>query len=341
MQNTNPKISIVFPSYNGVKYLKRNLDSIKSLNNLNEIELVIIDNMSRDSSIKVIKSYAKKINIKLIENALNEGFAEGCNSGVQNSEGEFVFITNQDVIFPPDFFKKLLKIYYNYDKTHEVILSPALVFESGRIHYYGAKNHFLGFSYTPQLGENLPKEKKIKKTQRFCGGSLFIKKNVFLKMGGFDREYFMYHEDTDLSLKILRNGAKIYTTNDPFLIHQKERHKINKFQYFYLERNRFIILIKNVKDIKKLMPYLVITEVILILHSLFIKKFKIRLRVYIEIMHNFKRFKKLRKKSRKEMQLFSYQNLSKILDPVLLGNLKRISFFRTFLKALNRLFKLA
>ena len=111
MQIFKPRVSIVFPSYNGVGYLKKNLDSIKNLKNNDEIELVIVDNMSIDSSISVIKSYERDINIKLIENKFNEGFAEACNSGVKNSNGEFVFITNQDVIFPPEFFEKLATFY--------------------------------------------------------------------------------------------------------------------------------------------------------------------------------------------------------------------------------------
>ena len=155
MQTSDPIISIIFPSYNGVKFLKKNLDSIKSLNNLYEIELVIIDNNSIDSSIKIIKSYENDININLIENNVNKGFAEACNSGVRNSRGEFIFITNQDVVFPPDFFDKIKQIYYKFKNDDEIAISPALVFENGRIHYFGAKIHFLGFSYTPDSGKKL------------------------------------------------------------------------------------------------------------------------------------------------------------------------------------------
>ena len=136
-------------------------------------------------------------------------------------------------------------------------------------------------------------------------------------------------------------NEKIYTTSDPLLIHQRESYLINKFRYFYLERNRFILLIKNIKNIKKLIPYLIITEFTLVLHSLFIKKFKTRLRIYIEIIQRIKYLKKLRKNSKNERNLISYQELSKTLDPVLLGYLKRFSFFKTSLKVLNMLFKFA
>ncbi|MFX0035973.1 MAG: glycosyltransferase family 2 protein [Candidatus Hermodarchaeota archaeon] len=336
IQFQNPTISIIFPSYNGAKFLNKNLDSIKSLKNLNEIELVIVDNMSKDSSIDIIKSYEKDINIKLVKNNVNRGFAEACNSGVNLSNGKFIFITNQDVIFPSDIFIKLQKIYRNFKKDLEIVISPALIFENGRIHYFGAKNHFLGFSYTPELGQRLPKNKIVKVTQRFSGGALFIKKDFFLKMGGFDESFFMYYEDTDLSLKILRNGYKIFTTNDPFLIHQKSHQTLNDFQYFFLERNRFIVLVKNVDKLRKLVPFIIIIELSLLFHSIFIRKFKLRIKIYLDLLLNIEYLKKLREKSKKEGTLLSYQNLSKNLDPILLGKLQNLNVIKILLKILNR-----
>lgn len=339
MQKTHPTISIIIPAFNGAKCLKKNIDSIRALNNLDEIELVIVDNMSTDSTINTVKSYNNDVKIKLIENPKNEGFAGACNSGVINSMGEFVFITNQDVVFPPDFFDKLKQIYNNIKKNHEIVISPALVFETGKIHYFGAKNHFLGFSYTPEVGKELPKNKIIKRTQRFSGGTLFIKKDFFLKMGGFYKKFFMYYEDTDLSLKLLRNGYEIYTTNDPFLIHQKKFQTLNDFQYYFLERNRFIVVIRNISDVHKLLPIIILVELILLFHSPFIRKFRIRLKIYLELLFNIKNLKSMREKSKREGKLLPYQKLSRTLDPILLGNLQKIKFFRKLLNTLNRILK--
>ena len=116
MENTLPKISIIFPSYNGEKFLDRNLDSIITLSKFNEIELVIIDNKSNDRSKEIIKSYRKVLNINLIELNRNVGFAKACNLGVSYAKGEFLFITNQDMIFTPNFFKDLLDIYEKLKK---------------------------------------------------------------------------------------------------------------------------------------------------------------------------------------------------------------------------------
>ena len=339
MQNLNTEISIVFPSYNGAQFLNKNLDSIKKLKNKNNIELVVVDNFSEDSTVDVLKSYESEINIKLLRNNFNKGYAEACNFGVKNASGEFVFITNQDVIFPPDFFEKLIKLYTQFKKDQEIVISHALVFETGRIHYFGAKNHFLGFSYTPEVGEKLPKQKIIKRTQRFSGGTLFIKKDFFLKLGGFDIEFFMYYEDTDLSYRLLKNGNVIYTTNDPFLIHQKRCQSLNDFQYYFLERNRFVLLIKNIEELQKLIPFMIIVEFVLLIHSIFIKKFKLRVKIYLELILNIKHFQFSRERLKKQGSLLSYRKLSKTLDPNLLGGMQKLKSVRRMLKGLNFLLK--
>lgn len=340
MDQSKLKFSIIFPCFNGEKFLKRNLDSVKNLSNLNEIELIVVDNNSTDSSLKIIKSYKNDIDIKIYRLNKNYGFAKACNIGVSKSKGEFIFITNQDVIFPPSFFQKLLKIYKKYKKNEEIIISPALVFESDGIHYFGAKTHFLGFSYTPEVSQKLPTKRIIKLTPRFSGCTLFVKKKLFLDAGGFDNHFFMYYEDTDLSLRFLRRNLKIYTTNDPFLIHQQHVLTLTNFRYYLLERNRFIVLFKNISKINKLIPFFLISEFFLSIQSILIGRFSLKVRIYCELLFHLKFFLKLRKKSKKEMKLLPYQKLSKTLDPILIADVKNLLFFKHFLRLFNSLLKL-
>ena len=340
MNESKPRISIIYPSFNGEPYLKKNLDSIKNLTNLNEIELIIVDNNSTDLTIKIIESYKNKIRIKLIKNKVNIGFAKGCNIGVINANGDFIFITNQDTIFPQNFFESLLIIYQKYKKEKEIIISPALVFNSNKIHYFGAKMHFLGFSYTTELGQPLPKNKSVNLTKRFSGATLFMKKNLFLELGKFDPRFFMYCEDTDLSLRALRREIPIYTTNITYLIHQKEDWFMSDFQYFLLERNRILTFIKNISEIKKIFPIFLLTELSLLFHSILLKKFKIRIAIYRNLFKHLKKLKVLRKNSRKESELISYHFFSKTLDPILIGEFQSLPVFRRLLKFFNLILKL-
>jgi len=340
MDKKYPLISIIFPSYNGEKFLNRNLDSIKKLSSINNIELIIVDNNSNDSSIKIIESYKNDIKIKLIKQEKNLGFAKACNIGARHAQGEFLFITNQDVIFNPTFFEKILSLYKTYKKENELIISPALVFEGDGIHYFGAKIHFLGFAYTPEVGQEMPMKKIIKYTQRFSGGTFFIKRKIFLEMEGFDSIFFMYYEDTDLSLRFLRNGMKILTTNDPYLIHQKHEWKFSDFQYYLLERNRFIAFIKNIDNFKKVFPFFILTECIMLFHAIITKKIGLRTRIYYELIKHIKVIKELRAESRKKADLLSYQLLSRKLDPILLGGFQENKIFKDLLRLFNSILKL-
>ncbi len=341
MAKSKPKVSIIFPSYNGEAFLERNLDSIKNLKKSENIELIIIDNNSHDSSVKIIESFKNSLNINLIKESSNLGYAKACNIGVEHAKSDFVFITNQDVIFPSDFFQKLIPIYYNYNHKHEIALSPALILSGPgkEIDYFGAKNHVLGFSYTPELGEQLPDYKIVKQTQRCSGGTLFIKKQVFLELGGFDSSLFMYYEDTDFSMRLLRNNIKLFTTNEPYLIHQKEEKTMCDTQYYLLERNRYITVAKNIDNLKKLLPFFILSEIILIFQSIITKKFRLRVRMYYELLCRLKTLRIIREKSKKEAKLLPIDKLSHVLDTALMGKSRNNKLFKTCLNLFNFVLK--
>ena len=340
MKNKDPQISIIFPTYNDEKFLFLNLNSICNLKNLDKLELIIIDNNSKDSSVEIILKFSKLINIKLIKLNTNVGFAKACNIGASKAKGKFLFITNQDVIFQISFFEIILKIYNKLKYEEEIIISPAIIFENNGIHYFGAKIHLLGFTYTKEMYQNLPKHQIIRKTQRFSGGSLFIKTGLFIKLGGFDNTFFMYNEDTDLSLKCLRNGIKIYTTNQTFLIHQKHSMEFSDFKYYLYERNRILSFFKNINDFKKLIPFFILSESAILFHSILIKKFKFRIRIYYELFSNIKLIKFIRRKSRSELALLPYQYLSKSLDSLLVKDLKFFNFYEKLIKKFNNILEL-
>ena len=108
------KISIIFPSHNREDVIGANLKSIKNLVNIKEIETIIIDNNSQDSTKEIIKSFIKKnkdIKLTLVEKYENLGFSVSINLAAKLAKGKYIFITNDDVEFPKDFFQVLLKLY--------------------------------------------------------------------------------------------------------------------------------------------------------------------------------------------------------------------------------------
>ena len=336
MLNSNNKISIIFPSYNGENVIHDCLKSVENLDNLNETELIIVDNNSTDSSIDIIKSF-KKINLIILIQKSNLGFARACNLAVNKAKGEFIFITNQDVSFPEDFFTILLNLYMRIKKDKEIIISPAIVFPGHYINYFGAKVHFLGFSYTPMMYQKITRVKQTFKTLKASGCSIFMKRSAFIEMRGFDSYFFMYHEDTDLSLRAIRNGFLIYTTNETLLHHKKIHMTINNFSYYNIEKNRYIVLYKNIKSIKALLPYFIIAELMLLFQAILTRKVKLRLKIYRFLIQNYVLIKRLRyNKFNCESKRFKKRDLDQHLDPIILGRiLSNVKILRYFLRIIN------
>jgi hypothetical protein len=337
MNSSKAKISIIFPSYNGEDVIFTNLKSIENLNNSNEIELIIIDNNSIDSTKEIIKSFKNRLNIKLFESYTNLGFAKACNLAVIKAKGDFIYITNQDVAFPEDFFEILLNLYDKIKKNKEIIISPAVVFPGNYINYYGAKIHFLGFSYSPNMYQKISKNKRSFPTRKCAGCSIFMKRDLFLKLNGFDSNFFMYHEDTDFSLNALRNKILTYTTNETLLLHQKIHMSINEFTYYYIERNRYLVLYKNIKDLISLVPYIIISEFMLLFQAILTKKLKLRLKIYIFLIRNNKTLRYLRtNKINNKTKKLNKQALDRNLDPIIMGRiLSNVKILRIFMKLIN------
>ncbi|MFX1391998.1 MAG: glycosyltransferase family 2 protein [Promethearchaeota archaeon] len=336
MKDLSTKISIIFPSYNGEIFIAKNLNSIQNLDNVDKIELIIVDNNSIDSTLEIIKSF-KNIKKTIIESDTNLGFGKACNLGVQRSKGEFIFITNQDVSFPKDFFVILLDLYNELKKEKEIVICPAIVYPGNYINYFGAKIHFLGFSYTKDMYRKITEKKIFFRTLKASGCSMFMKRSTFIRLKGFDPFFFMYHEDTDLSLKALRFGIPIYTTNKTLLKHQKLHMLINFFTYFHIEQNRFIVLYKNINSMKLLAPFILISELILLFQAILTKKLKLRIKIYKFLIQNYKQIKQLRfSKFNKSVPRLKKRDLDRNLEPIIMGRiLGNVKILRLFLKIVN------
>ena len=124
-----PKVSILVPCYNVEKYLKQCMDSIVN-QTLKDIEIIVINDGSTDSTLDIIKSYAKKDKrIKIIDKE-NEGYGKSMNLGLDAATGKYIGIVESDDWADTDMFEKLVKIadennvdvakgnYYKYTTTN-------------------------------------------------------------------------------------------------------------------------------------------------------------------------------------------------------------------------------
>ena len=126
-----PKVSIIIPVYNAEKYLKQCLDSLIN-QTLKEIEIVCVDDVSPDNSMKIITEYSKNDDrVKYISMDKNSGSGLARNKGIENAHGEYLsFIDSDDHVMDNTVYEK---VYNHAVKNHANMVSANLLsYENGK-----------------------------------------------------------------------------------------------------------------------------------------------------------------------------------------------------------------
>ncbi|HPO54328.1 MAG TPA: glycosyltransferase family 2 protein [Clostridia bacterium] len=162
------KISVIVPVYNTQKFLASCLDSILA-QSIKGLELIIVNDASKDNSAQIIKEYADKYkNIVVINHEKNKGLYQARISGIKAANGEYLAFVDSDDTVSVDWFRMLVK-KADEENADMVVGNTINVFEDGNQNY---------FSIYRSLTHNRP---------LLTGDEIF---NIFLEQEG---ECFLWH----------------------------------------------------------------------------------------------------------------------------------------------------
>jgi len=203
------KISIIIVNYNGQKWLDKLFNSIRS-QTYKQYEIIVIDNASTDHSVDLIENY-QEVQLYQCENL---GYGTAVNTASQYATGDFLLILNTDCYLKEDFLQKVIDEYNNIPEKETFGTLGILTYDYDKKpiyqEMYGGKIDIMA------VGCYAKKEKDI----IFNGGSpLFIKKELYLKAGGFCPNIFLYNEDTDFGLRLTLYGYKHYFCDSTQIYH--------------------------------------------------------------------------------------------------------------------------
>jgi len=243
-----PKVTISIINLDGEGYLPECLKSIGSLNYPTEkIEIIIVDNGSKDNSVSLIENSFP--GVKIIRNQSNLGFAKANNQAAEASEGEYIAFLNNDTKVDPDWLIELIRPVYG---SSEIICSGSKVlsFDGKSIDFAGGMINFEGKGFQIDYGVSV--EKDIHNIERYLpfvnGGAMLVKKEVFIKSGGFDEDFFAYYEDVDLGWRLWVLGYKVVFAPKSVVYHMHHGTSKNFGEdklRFLKERNALISIFKN------------------------------------------------------------------------------------------------
>lgn len=245
-----PLVTLINVSWNGRSLLEQHLPSLDAIDYPNK-EVIIVDNGSVDGSeIFVRKRYP---HFKLVLNAVNLGTAEGSNVAVPHAGGKYLFFVSNDMEFDPQIVNHLVvrcegdpKIGICTVKMRRIIGQEMV----NQIDSVGANIDLFGFPNSRGIyEEDHGQWDEFSEVFFSFGGAMFIRRDLFEKVGGYDPEFFTLTDDIDLSWRSRLAGYKVMVEPQAVLYHRVSATLTtshNRAQKRFLsERNILRTLIKN------------------------------------------------------------------------------------------------
>lgn len=235
------KLSVVILNYNVRYFLQLCVLSVQKAIQQIDAEIIVVDNNSPDDSCAMIREHFP--NVILIENKENSGFPKGNNIGVAAAKGEYICILNPDTVVAEDTFEKVLA--FAQDKKDAGIIGVKLVDGKGNFlpeSKRGVPTPFVAFTKITGLYKLFPKvfgeyyalhlsEDESGEVDILVGAFMLMKRALYLEIGGFDENCFMYSDDIDLSYMVLKTGKANYYFHDTAVIHYKGESTVKDKRY--------------------------------------------------------------------------------------------------------------
>jgi len=216
-------------------------------------------------------------------------YAVGNNAGIEvaRKDGcEYFVIVNMDVAFDNNWLSELVEAAES-DSQVGIAQSKILLYEKDNegnrlINSLGNCFHYLGFGFTSGYRQKVqPDSESISTISGYASGcALIIKRDVLDKIGPYDEEYYMYHDDLELSWRAKLAGYKIVLAHKSLIYHKYEFKRSIRMLY-YLERNRFLAIFTyyQLKTLFLVLPALIFLDLGMWFYAIIHGWFKTKARV--------------------------------------------------------------
>lgn len=282
------------------------------------INIYIVDNASTPETIKYLHDNYSEAQIlpRLDGNysaANNLGFSEA-----KVNECDYFVSVNMDTEMNPTWLSELVSALENNSEAgiaqSKILLFPKNEEEKNnpKINSLGNVIHFLGFGFTSAYGEADREIEGYPEIKGYASGcSLIIRAEVLDKIGGYNEEYYMYHDDLEISLKVKLAGYKVILAPRSVIYHKYEFSRSTKMIY-YMERNRYLTIMTFYPLYLILLIALpwIVMDLGMAFYSIIGGWFKEEMKIYGYFFH-FKNYVKIEEEKAK-IESFSSVSFSKI-----------------------------
>lgn len=236
-------LAVIIVNYNVKHYLWQCLDSVKKASVGLDVETVVVDNDSTDGSVEYLEPLFP--NVKFIRAGGNLGFSKANNKAVALTDSRYILFLNPDTIVGEKTLGDCIRFMDNHPSagmTGVCMLNRDGTFarESRR----AVPTPFVSLCKMSGLCSLFPKSRLFGRyylgftdisepvrIEVISGAFMFVRREAFNRVGGFDETFFMYGEDIDLSYRVLKEGYENWYA--PYRILHYKGESTNKTSYGY------------------------------------------------------------------------------------------------------------
>lgn len=221
-------VSIIIVNYNSSHFLAKCIESIYLHTSNVEYEIIVVDNASPND--KAITNFPERFPaVKFVFNNNNIGFAGANNLGVKYATGKFVFFLNPDTVLLTnaifilsDYLKHFSNVGIVGANLYREDMKPNFSYSHFSPGFIQSFNQLTFNRLNMILNKNdlFNTTKKPLRVDGFVSGAaLMIRANIFHELNGFDEDFFLYYEETELTYRVRKKKYLIYNNPDAKIIH--------------------------------------------------------------------------------------------------------------------------
>lgn len=274
-------VSVIVTNYNRKKYLKDCLISLLQQTYPN-IEIIFSDDASSDGSPDFVKENFPQV--KLVVNKKNSGLSITSNNGAREARGEYLFFFNNDTVAFPDLIANLVEAIEK-DAAIGMAYPVQLPYDSSQdAEWNNLRKKGFSACGVDIYGNPCPALSEDKMFYPDAG--IFIKREVFDKVGGFDPDFFLYGEDVDICWRVYLLGYRLVYADQARFRHDSHCRQIENNRVVTSLRRRALV---ERQVINMMLKYYRFTTLILLLPK-FLLLFTAEALFFLLLRFNYKMF---------------------------------------------------
>mgnify|MGYP001212276283 CR=1 FL=1 len=236
-------ITIIIVCYKSYDLIKKNLKVLKFF------KTIIIDNSNCERTYNLVKYID---NIRFINTLKNLGYGQANNLGVSNAHTKFILILNPDIMVDEESILALYNKKNLYDNIG--ILVPSLFSQANERKTNGSKSYFKKI-FNKEFIKNINFAEGDTCYDYAIGCAFFMDREFFNKIGGFDKDFFMYFEDNEICDRVYKYNKTVIETPSSKMIHMEgmssEKSFMSNSKLSIIHKiSEFIYINKNLSKLK-------------------------------------------------------------------------------------------